>query len=111
MTAKIPKTIAALVNEGTCFAYPYIPTGIYAEMRSLSNLRFQTQEEVTRIKNRIARWFAIYFPEYKDVYRDLKAVSGRMILKAAPLPEDIGKLGVEGVNQIWRRRKAAEGLE
>ena len=101
---KDPKTIAALVNERR-FSYPYIPTGIYAEMRSLSNLRFQTQEEVTRINNRIARWFAIYFPEYKDVYRDLKAVSRRMILKAAPLPEDIGKLGVEGVNQIWRDAK------
>ena len=81
---KDPKTIAALVNEGR-FSYPYIPTGIYAEIRSLSNLRFQTQEELTRIKNRIARWFSIYFPEYKDVYGDLKAVSGRMVLKAAPL--------------------------
>ena len=101
---KDPKTIAALVNEGR-FSYPYIPTGIYAEIRSLSNLRFQTQEEITRIKNRIARWFAIYFPEYKDVYGDLKAVSGRMVLKVAPLPEDIRKLGVEGVNQIWRDAK------
>ena len=101
---KDPKTIAALVNEGR-FSYPYIPAGIYAEIRSLSNLRFQTQEELTRIKNRIARWFAIYFPEYKDVYGDLKAVSGRMVLKAAPLPEDIRKLGVEGVNQIWRDAK------
>ena len=40
---KDPKTIAALVNEGR-FSYPYIPTGIYAEIRSLSNLRFQTQD-------------------------------------------------------------------
>ena len=101
---KDPKTIAALVNEGR-FSYPYIPTGIYAEIRGLSNLRFQTQEELTRIKNRLARWFAIYFPEYKDVYRDLKAASGRMVLKAAPLPGDIIKLGVEGVNQIWRDAK------
>lgn len=101
---KDPKTIAALVNEGR-FSYPYIPTGIYAEIRSLSNLRFQTQEELTRIKNRIARWFAIYFPEYKDVYGDLKAASGRMVLKVAPLPEDIRKLGAEGVNQIWRNAK------
>ena len=38
---KDPKTIAALVNEGR-FSYPYIPTGIYAEIRNLSNLRFQT---------------------------------------------------------------------
>ncbi len=101
---KDPKTIAALVNEGRFF-YPYIPTGIYAEIRSLSNLRFQTQEEITRLKNRIARWFAIYFPEYKDVYGDLNAVSGRMVLKVAPLPEDIKKLGAEGVNQIWRNAK------
>ena len=101
---KDPKTIASLVNEGR-FSYPYIPTGIYAEIRSLSNLRFQTQEEITRIKNRIARWFSIYFPEYKDVYGDLEAVSGRMILKTASLPEDIKKLGVEGVNKIWRKAK------
>ena len=101
---KDPKTIAALVNEGR-FSYPYIPAGIYAEIRSLSNLRFQTQEELTRLKNRLARWFAIYFPEYKDVYGDLKAASGRMVLKAAPLPDDIIKLGVEGVNQIWRDAK------
>ncbi len=44
---KDPKTIAALVNEGR-FSYPYIPTGTYAEIRSLSNLRFQTQEERPR---------------------------------------------------------------
>ena len=80
---KDPRTIAALVNEGR-FSYPYIPAGIYAEIRSLSNLRFQTQEELTRIKNRTARWFAIYFPEYKDVYGDYKSVSGSMVLKEAP---------------------------
>ena len=101
---KDPKTIAALVNEGR-FSYPYIPSGIYAEIRGLSNLRFQTQEEVTRIKNRLARWFAIYFPEYKGVYGDLKAVSGRMVLQEAPLPEDIVRLGVDGVNRIWRNAR------
>ena len=101
---KDPKTIAALVNEGR-FSYPYIPTGIYAEIRNLSNLRFRTQEEITRIKNRLARWFSIYFPEYKDVYGNLDAVSGMMILKEAPLPADIVKLGVEGINKIWRDAK------
>lgn len=101
---KDPKTIAALVNEGR-FSSPYIPTGIYAEIRNLSNLRFQTQEELTRIKNRIARWFSIYFPEYKDVYGDHTAVSGRMVLKAAPLPADIKKLGADGVNKIWKDAK------
>lgn len=101
---KDPKTIAALVNEGR-FSYPYIPTGIYAEIRSLSNLRIQTQEEISRIKNRIARWFSIYFPEMKDVYKKPDAKSGMMVIKKAPLPADIKALGVEGVNQIWRDAK------
>ena len=98
---KDPKTIAGLVNEGR-FSYPYIPTGIYTEIRNLSNLRIQTQEEITRIKNRIARWFSIYFPEIKDVYRNPDAVSGLMVIKQAPLPCDIKELGVDGVNKIWR---------
>lgn len=101
---KDPKTIAGLVNEGR-FSYPYIPTGIYAEIRSLSNLRIQTQEEISRIKNRIARWFSIYFPEMKDVYKKPDAKSGMMVIKKAPLPADIKELGVDGVNQIWRDAK------
>lgn len=101
---KDPKTIAALVNEGR-FSYPYIPTGIYAEIRSLSNLRIQTQEEISRIKNRIDRWFSIYFPEMKDVYKKTDAKSGMMVIKKAPLPADIKELGVDGVNQIWRDAK------
>lgn len=101
---KDPKVIAALVNEGR-YSYPYIPDGVYAEIRVLSGLRVQAQSEMTRLKNRIARWFSIYFPNYKDVYRNAGAVSGLMILKTAPLPEDIVKLGAEGVNQIWRDAK------
>lgn len=101
---KDPKTIASLVNEGR-FSYPYIPTGVYAEIRNLSNLRLQTQEEITRIRNRIARWFSIYFPEYKGVYQQPDSVSGMMVIGQAPLPFDIAKLGVNGVNKIWRDAK------
>ena len=101
---KDPKVIAGLVNEGRYF-YPYIPDGIYAEIRVLSGLRVLAQSEITRLKNRIARWFSIYFPNYKDVYGNVGAISGLMILRVAPLPEDIVKLGADGVNQIWRDAK------
>jgi len=101
---KDPKLIAALVNEGR-YSYPYIPSGVYADLRVLSGLRDRAQSELTRLKNRIARWFSIYFPNYKDVYGDMGAVSGLMVLRQAPLPEDIVKLGAEGVNRIWRDAK------
>lgn len=101
---KDPKVIAGLVNAGR-YMYPYIPNGVYAEIRTLNSLRVFAQEEAIRLKNRIARWFSIYFPNYKDVYGNVNAISGLMILKKAPLPEDIVKLGVEGVNHIWREAK------
>ena len=101
---KDPRVIAGLVNEGRYF-YPYIPDGIYAEIRALSGLQVLAQSEITRLKNRIARWFSIYFPNYKDVYGNVGAVSGLMVLKEAPLPEDIVKLEVDGVNRIWRDAK------
>lgn len=101
---KDPKVIAGLIKDGR-FTYPYLPEGVYAELRSASNLRFQTQEELTRILNRIARWFSIYFPEYKDVYGKSDSKSELMILEQAPLPADIRALGVDGVNKIWREAK------
>lgn len=101
---KDPKVIAGLVKDGRYFL-PYIPEGVYAEIRVLSGLRASAQSEITRLKNKISRWFRIFFPNYKDVYRNVSAVSGLMILKTAPLPTDIVKLGVDGVNRIWRDAK------
>ena len=101
---KDPKVIAGLVREGR-YMIPYLPDGVYADLRTASNIRFQLQAELTRIQNRISRWFNIYFPEYKTVYGKPDAKSGMLILKAAPLPEDILTLGIDGVNQIWRDAK------
>ena len=101
---KDPKVIAGLVREGR-YMIPYLPDGVYADLRTASNIRFQLQAELTRIQNRIRRWFNIYFPEYKTVYGKPDAKSGMLILKAAPLPEDILTLGIDGVNQIWRDAK------
>lgn len=101
---KDPKTIAKLIIEGR-YAFPYLPEGIYAEIRNASNMRFQVEAELTRNKNRIQRWFAIYFPEYTEVYGSFDAISSIMILRQAALPCDIIDLGVEKINQIWREAK------
>ena len=39
------------------------------------------------------------------VYGKPDAKSGMLLLKAAPLPEDILTVGIDGVNQIWRDAK------
>ena len=87
------------------YMIPYLPDGVYADLRTASNIRFQLQSELTRIQNRISRWFIQHFPEYKTVYGKPDAKSGMLILKEAPLPEDILTLGIDGVDQIWRDAK------
>ena len=96
---KDPKTIAKLVIEGR-YTYPYMPEGVYADLRNASNMRFQVEAELTRNKNRIQKWFSVYFPEYNEVYGSFDAISSMMILKQAALPCDIISLGAEKINQI-----------
>ena len=60
---KDPKVIAKLVIEGR-YSAPYTPDGVYADLRIMVANRKRLIRELTQIKNRFARWFVIYFPEY-----------------------------------------------
>ena len=77
---KDPKVIAGLVKDGR-YSSPYMPEGIYADIRELSNLRLRNNEELIRAKNRLARWFDIYFPEIQDVYSGIDSKSGMAVLQ------------------------------
>ncbi len=101
---KDPRIIANLVRDGRYF-YTYMPTGVYAELRNASNRRFVLTEELIRSKNRLQKWIAVYFPEYKGIYTHIDAKGGLMVLKTAPTPEKITKLGVDGIIQIWKDAK------
>lgn len=59
-------------------------------------LRDQVTEDRVRNKNWLHREMKIYFPEYKDVFGKLDGAFTLEILKTAPFPEDILKLGASG---------------
>ena len=101
---KDPRVIAKLVTEGRYFL-PYRPTGVYADLRNGFNRRCGLVESMTRVKNRLHRWFCINFPEYLEAYGSITAKTGLMVLKKAPLPKDIVELDVEGIEKIWRDAK------
>lgn len=102
---KDPKVIAGLLKDGR-YSFPYMPEGVYAKIRDISYLRDDAQKSLIRIKNRLARWLSIYFPEYKEVYGQIDAKTGMLILEEYPLPKDIVTLGVKGVIKIWKSHKA-----
>ena len=101
---KNPRVIAGLVRDGWYF-YSYMPTGVYAELWNASNRQFVLIEEQTRAKNRLQKWITVYFPEYKGIYTHIDAKGGLLVLKQAPTPEEIVRLGVEGIIKIWKDAK------
>ncbi len=101
---KDPKLIANLVKDGN-YGMPYLPEGIYAELRRLSMFRDQISEDRIRNVNRLHREIKIYFPEYKTVFPEIGSAFSLALLKEAPFPEDILKLGVDGIRDIWKAAK------
>ena len=61
---------------------------VYADLRIMVANRKRLIREMTQIKNRFARWFAIYFPEYTDVFGDYEAQSSMLLLKKVCTPEE-----------------------
>jgi transposase len=101
---KDPKLIANLVKDGN-FGMPYLPEKLYAELRGLSKFREQLNEDRIRNMNRLHREMKIYFPEYKDAFGKVDGLFCLEVLKKAPFPEDLEKLGYEGIRQIWHNAK------
>ncbi len=101
---KDPKTIGKLIIDGR-YCYPYVPEDIYADLREAVYGRDRIQKELNGTVNRIQRWLKIYFPEYTEIYKVFESKSGMMILAEAPLPEDIVRLGTDGIIKIWKQYK------
>ena len=102
--SKDPKTIAKLVIDGR-YSFPYVPEGIYAEIREVTSSRDRIMKELNAASNRIQRWLKIYFPEYLTVYKKFDTTTGMMILEEVPLPTMVTALGVDNIIKIWREHK------
>ena len=101
---KDPKLIANLVKDGN-YGMPYLPEGLYADLRRLSMFRDQLTGDRNRDINRLHREMKIYFPEYKDAFGKVDGAFCMELLKKAPFPEDITRLGAGGIRDIWHAAK------
>lgn len=102
---KDSKLIVNLVKDGN-FGMPYLPEKIYAELRRLSMFRNQLNEDRIRNLNKLhRREMKIYFPKYKEAFGKVDRTFYLEVLKTAPFPDDIVKLGIDGIRQIWHDAK------
>jgi len=109
-------TIAQLVKNG-CYQEVYMPDDIYSELRVLTGLRFQLNDKLYSVKNRIHNVLDEYFPEFTTVFKNpFKGKASVQILKSCPFPAqviELGELGVlaeikKAVKKTVGRKKAKE---
>lgn len=101
---KDPKIIANLVKDGN-YGMPYLPTEVYTDMRRLAMFRDQLVEDRIRNINRLHREMKIYFPEYMDAFGKIDGAFTLELLRVAPIPTDMIRLGAEGLRNIWHEAK------
>lgn len=87
-------TIARLIKDARFFE-PYLPEGIWAELRNLSNTRAELIRKQNAVKCRLVATIDEYFPEYTKVLKNILSRTSEEILKECPFPEDIKSLGKE----------------
>ena len=99
---KDPKTIAFLVKDGR-YQIPYMPKGIYAELRKANNIREEYLKKICSIKNKVKRWMDIYFPELPNVFSSWEGKTAILTLEQIALPSEISELSAEEILVVWRK--------
>jgi transposase len=108
--SKDPKTISKLVIDGRYFE-PYIPEGIYSDLRVAMDMREGLGKNLNKIKNKVTQWLDKYFPEFNDVFGDWEGKAALITLKEFPTPEKILSTNVQQIVAAWRKEvKRAVGL-
>lgn len=101
---KDPKTIAMLVKDGR-YMVPYIPEGIYGELRTAMETRWHIVKQLGAIRNRVQRWLSIYFPEFKEVFADWEGKGALIVLKEFPTPARVLEKGTDAIVKRWQADK------
>jgi transposase len=101
---KDPKTIAMLVKDGR-YLEPYIPSGIFREIRTAMDTRWQIVKQLNVIRNRVKRWLSIYFPEFLTVFGDWEGKAALIVLNEFPTPRQVQEKGIDGKKARWHEVK------
>jgi len=105
---KDPKVIAKLVIEGR-FSEPYIPEGIYSDLRIAMDMRQSLGKNLNIIKNKVGQWLDKYFPEFNDAFADWQGKAALISLTKFSTPEEIISVGVQQIFVEWKM-KIKQGL-
>ena len=123
---KDPKVIADIIELGHALTIVQ-PEGSAAELRRLTHARERAMRRRTAIFNQLQDLVFVIFPEFSQVFKDVKTRSARFLLENFPTPEDIikyklknltitlrkvsrGQLGEERARELYAAAKSSVGV-
>ena len=105
-------TVAKLIKDGRYFE-PYLPEGVYGELRGLTNARVSAMKKNNAVKNTTTAILDEYFPEMVTVFKyPLTGKASRQVLRSCPFPALILEKGETGVlEELKKAVKKTVGLK
>jgi transposase len=104
---KDPRVIADVLRLGHALSV-VIPEGDAAYLRRLNNARERHVGERTALLNQLHQLVFLIFPEYKRVFKNIKAKTAQHILTCYATPERIGSLHKDELGEEMRKRSAGK---
>src|SRR3989338_105208 len=99
---KDPKVIADIIELGHALNV-VIPEGPAAELRRLTVARERAMQRRTSLFNQLQDLEFIIFPEFSQVFKNVKIKSAMFILEHFPEPQDIAKFKLECLTVVLKR--------
>jgi len=103
--------IARRVNDADFFD-PYLPEGVYAELRELTQSRRQQKGKLNQALNQLRALFDQFFPEFTQVFADPLGLAASHLLRHYPFPVDILTLAPERLaKELSKASKGRVGIK
>ncbi len=99
---KDPKVIADIIELGHALTV-IIPQGAAAELRRLTQARERSIKRRTALFNQLQELVFISFPEFLQVFKDVKTKSAQYLLRHWPTPVNIIEQGLENLRFTLKR--------
>jgi len=99
---KDPKVIADIIELGHALTV-VIPEGPAAELRRLTMARERAMQRRTSLFNQLQDLEFTIFPEFSQVFKNVKIKSAMFILEHFPAPQDIAKFKPECLTMVLKR--------
>ena len=99
---KDPKVIADIIELGHALTV-VIPEGPAAELRRLTQARERAMQRRTSLFNQLQDLEFIIFPEFSQVFKNVKTKSAMFILEHFPAPQDIAKFKPECLTMVLKK--------